>query len=218
MGANCRPYLLDMSVRMYMDCQIDSTVFKAGVHIQSVRCSTAVSVSGRPNNVSTSQFGQYPIRRSTGESGLDSRGEWHCGRVCGCAGHSVHRFMQWPAVSVVMCIPMSSDVPHPARVHWREVAKHDQLHGKTPGGTYVCKDTEGDAVWYGADLQIWCYHDSETAPALHATLFFTATAVVLLLFTCMLLTDHSRQCHRGIVNSRWKARALLTSGPPSTIL
>ena len=54
----------------------------------------------------------------------------------------------------MMCIPMSSDVPHPARVHWRKVAKHDQLHGKTPGGTYVCKDTEGDAVWYGADLQI----------------------------------------------------------------
>ena len=54
----------------------------------------------------------------------------------------------------MMFIPMSSDVPHPARVHWREVAKHDQLHGKTPGGMYVSRGTEGDAVWYSAELQI----------------------------------------------------------------
>ena len=57
-------------------------------------------------------------------------------------------------MSVVMCILMSSDVPHPARVHWREVAKHDQLHSKTPGGMYVCRGAGGDAMWYGAELQI----------------------------------------------------------------
>ena len=59
-----------------------------------------------------------------------------------------------------MCILMSSDVPHPARVHWREVAKHDQLHGKTPGGMYVCRvlrvmqcgmvQSYRYDVWYGA--------------------------------------------------------------------
>ena len=42
------------------------------------------------------------------------------------------------------CIPMSSDVPHPAKVHWREVAKHDQLHCKTPRG--IWGGTEGDVI------------------------------------------------------------------------
>ena len=66
----------------------------------------------------------------------------------------LYRFLQQITVSVVMCIPMSTDVPHPAKVHWREVAKHDQLHCKTPRGMYVCRGTEGDAMWYGAELQI----------------------------------------------------------------
>ena len=59
---------------------------------------------------------------------------------------SLSRFLQQTAVSVEMLIPMSSDVPHPARVHWREVAKYDQLHRKTPGGMYVCRGTESNAV------------------------------------------------------------------------
>ena len=37
----------------------------------------------------------------------------------------------------MMCTPVSLDIPHPARVHWREVARHDQLHCKTPGGIYI---------------------------------------------------------------------------------
>ena len=66
----------------------------------------------------------------------------------------LYRFLQQITVSVVMCIPMSTDVPHPARVHWGEVAKHDQLHCKTPRGIFVSRSAEGDAMWYDAELQI----------------------------------------------------------------
>ena len=87
MNANCLPYLLHTSVSSRTVCKLENAKFKAGIHLQSVRCSTVVSVTGWPNNVITSQFGQYPGRRSTGESGQDTRGEWHCGCLCGCASH-----------------------------------------------------------------------------------------------------------------------------------
>ena len=52
-----------------------------------------------------------------------------------CVAITVHTFVQRTAIQVVcVCTRVSLDIPHPARVHWREVARHDQLHCKTPGG------------------------------------------------------------------------------------
>ena len=58
----------------------------------------------------------------------------------------LYRFLQQITVSVVTCIPMFTDILHPARVHWGEVAKHDQLHCKTPGGIILSSSAEGEAV------------------------------------------------------------------------